>query len=189
MWDPGEEFDFQVVDSPEELEAMIRSRAADGFTARLSAGFCWPWSKPNNDGTLVADVKVDDWSMPWNAKEGAGRLAQGIPKSNYWATDPAGIDQVGCVYTAQGFEYDYAGVIFGRDLVHRPRDGWTGQPEFSKDSVVRRSVKGGDTPFVDLVKHTYRVLLTRGLLGCYVYFEDDQTRDFFLSRIERSESP
>jgi len=184
MWDPSEEFDFDVLDSPHELESLIRQRNAEGFTARLSAGFCWPWSNPNPDGTLVNDVVIGDWSMPWNAKANAGRLAAGIPKSDYWANDPSGVDQIGCVYTAQGFEYDYAGVIFGRDLVYRPREGWVGRPEYSKDSIVRRAAKGGSAPFVDLVKHTYRVLLTRGLLGCYVYFEDEGTRDFVLSRIE-----
>ena len=54
--------------------------------------------------------------MPWNAKPDAGRLAAGIPSSNFWASDPRGINQVGCVYTAQGFEFDSCGVIFGRDL-------------------------------------------------------------------------
>src|SRR5271157_4190318 len=39
-----------------------------------------------------------------------GKLAPGIPKSNFWASDPNGINQVGCVYTAQGFEFDYVGV-------------------------------------------------------------------------------
>jgi uncharacterized protein len=186
MWDPDEEFDFDVVDSPQELEGLIRQRNAEGFTARLSAGFCWPWSNPNPDGTLVSDVVIGDWSLPWNAKANAGRLAAGIPKSDYWASDPEGVDQIGCVYTAQGFEYDYAGVIFGRDLMYRPREGWVGQPDFSKDSIVRRAAKGGGAPFVELVKHTYRVLLTRGLLGCYVYFQDEGTRDFVLSRIERA---
>jgi DUF2075 family protein len=189
MWDPSEEFDFDVVDSPQELESLIRQRNAEGYTARLSAGFCWPWSNPNSDGTLVDDVVIDDWAMPWNARANAGRLARGIPKSDYWANDPAGVDQIGCVYTAQGFEYDYAGVIFGRDLVHRPREGWVGRPEYSEDSVVKRAAKGGSAPFVDLVKHTYRVLLTRGLLGCYVYFQDEGTRDFVLSRIERRGDP
>jgi DUF2075 family protein len=131
----------------------------------------------------VADVELDEWSMPWNAKPDAGRLAPGIPKSNYWASDPGGVDQVGCIYTAQGFEYDYAGVIWGRDLVYRSKEGWVAQPEYSKDSVVRRSAKAGD--FRSLVKHTYRVLLTRGLAGCYVYFEDPETADFIRSRIER----
>ena len=184
LWDPSEEFDFQIVDTPQELESMMRSKAAEGFSARLTAGFCWPWSDPRDDGTLESDVAIDGWSMPWNARPDSTRLAPGVPKSNHWASDPGGLEQVGCVYTAQGFEYDFAGVIFGRDLVWRPRQGWIGQVEHSRDSVVKRGGKRDPAAFADLVKNTYRVLLTRGLQGCYVYFEDDQTRDFFLSRVE-----
>lgn len=184
LWDPSEEFDFDVVDSPMELEALIRSRAASGATARLTAGFCWRWSDPLPDGRLVRDVIVGEWSMPWNAKPDAGKLGIGIPKSNFWASDPRGIDQIGCIYTAQGFEYDFAGVIFGRDLVWRPRKGWVGQPEFSHDTIVKRAAKNDPARFTVLVKNTYRVLLTRGLRGCAVYFEDEQTRDFVLSRVE-----
>ena len=77
-------------------------------------------------------------ATPWNARAERGRLAAGIPQSDYWASDPGGIDQVGCIYTAQGFEFDYVGVIFGRDLVYRPGVGWVGQPEESKDRFVRR---------------------------------------------------
>lgn len=185
LWERDDPFDFDVVDAPEELDALIRARAEQDFTARLAGGFCWPWSKPNDDGTLVADVQIDGWSRPWNARPEGRRLAPGIPKSNFWASDPGGIDQVGCVYTAQGFEFDYVGVIWGRDLVYRFDTGWVGQPEFSHDSVVRRAAKRSETEFTRLVKHTYRVLLTRGLSGCYVYFEDEQTRDFVLSRTER----
>jgi hypothetical protein len=187
LLDPNEEFDFQVVDTPQELEAMIRNKAAEGYTARLTAGFCWPWSDPNEDGTIVNDVVLNGWSMPWNAKPDSGRLAPGIPKSNYWASERGGLEQVGCIYTAQGFEYDFAGVIFGRDLVHRPRKGWIGQPEHSRDSIVKRGGKQDPASFMALVKNTYRVLLTRGLQACYVYFQDEQTRDFVLSRVEWTE--
>ena len=89
------------------------------------------------------------------------------------------------MYTAQGFEYDYAGVIVGPDLVWRAREGWIGRPEHSKDGAVTRGMKRSDFSFTDLAKHTYRVLLTRGMLGCYVYFADEPTRDYVLSRIER----
>lgn len=180
LWDDAADFDFDIVDTPEELEALIRAKDVEGVSARLSAGFCWPWSNPKSDGTLVSDVAVGAWSMPWNAKPDARMLAAGIPKSHYWASDPGGIDQVGCVYTAQGFEYHFAGVVWGRDLVYRPGQGWVGQPEFSHDTVVKRA----KSDFVELVKNTYRVLLTRGLQGCYVYFEDGPTRDFVLSRVE-----
>jgi DUF2075 family protein len=184
LWDPSEEFDFDIVDSPNELEQLVRAKGAEGFTARLSAGFCWRWSDPLEDGSLVRDVAIGDWAMPWNAKGDGGRLARGIPKSDYWASDPNGVEQVGCVYTAQGFEYDYAGVIFGRDLVWRPRKGWVGQPEYSHDAIVKRAAKDNPGRFTDLVKNTYRVLLTRALRGCYVFFEDEQTRDFVISRVD-----
>jgi hypothetical protein len=183
MWNPAVEFDFDVVDTPQELEALIRMRHDDGYTARLAAGFCWPWSEPRKDGTLELDVKIGDWAMPWNAKPDVGRLAPGIPKSNNWATEPGGINQVGCVYTAQGFEYDYAGVIVGPDLVWRPRQGWIGRPENSKDHGVTTKLRASGCSFTDLAKNTYRVLITRGLRGCYVYVSDEQTRDFVLSRI------
>ena len=98
-----------------------------------------------------------------------------------WAYDPNGIGQVGCVYTAQGFEFDYIGVIIGKDLVYRSDQGWVGVKEESCDSMVKRS----KDKFVDLVKNTYRVLLTRGMKGCYVYFMDAETRKFFESRITK----
>lgn len=181
MWDSSDPFEFRIVDSVQELERLIRQRHNDGFTARLTAGFCWKWSDPTPAGQLVRDVKLERWSMPWNAKPDAGTLGAGIPKSIYWASDQRGINQVGCVYTAQGFEFDYCGVIFGHDLRFDPvTGGWVGDRSESRDPVVSRS---GDA-FVDLVKNTYRVLLTRGLKGCYVYFQDDATRAFFRSRIE-----
>lgn len=181
IWEGDERFDFRIFPSPESLEQAIRARGEQGHSARLSAGFCWPWSKPNSDGTLVEDVVVGPWRRPWNAKPDAGRLAPGIPKSNLWASDPNGIDQVGCVYTAQGFEFDYVGVIFGRDLRYDlDAQAWIGDRDASFDRQVRR---GGDA-FADLVKNTYRVLLSRGLKGCYVHFLDRDTERFFRTRIE-----
>jgi DUF2075 family protein len=187
LWTGDEGFDFRIVDSLEDLDAAIRKKVEEDASARLTAGFCWPWSKPNSDGTLVEDVQIDGWSRPWNAKSGAGRLAKGIPKESLWAHDPKGIEQVGCIYTAQGFEFDYAGVIFGLDLTYDPDESkWIGDKTKSHDTVVKRSKE----QFVDLVKNTYRVLLSRGMKGCYVYFMDKNTERFFRSRIavEHAES-
>ena len=108
-------------------------------------------------------------------------MAAGIPKSDFWASSKEGIDQVGCVYTAQGFEFDYVGVIVGRDLRWDPAsDSWIGDPSESHDSIVKRGPRDG---FTDLIKRTYRVLLTRGMKGCYVYCEEDAIRDRFHARI------
>ena len=147
----------------------------------MTAGFCWSWSQPERDGALVEDVIIGDFKRPWNAKPDAKKLAKGIPKAPLWAYDPNGINQVGCVYTIQGFEFDYVGIIFGKDLVYNfGTQRWEGHPEHSEDPTVKRS----KDRFTDLVKNTYRVLLSRGMKGCYVYFMDKDTENFFKSRIE-----
>ncbi len=180
LWNSNDNFEFAIVDSPKRLDELIREKIAEGHSARLIAGFCWEWSGPRSDGTLVEDITIDDFRRPWNAKPDAGHVARGIPRAALWAYDPRGVDQVGCVYTAQGFEFDYVGVIVGADLVYRPEIGWVGQRENSFDTVVRRS----KSDFVDLVKNTYRVLFSRAMKGCYVYFVDKETENFFRSRIE-----
>jgi DUF2075 family protein len=181
LWDGADGFDFRILNSPEELEAAIRQRANQGFAARVAAGFCWPWSEPRPDGTLVEDVVIGTYRRPWDAKPGSRRLAPGIPPASLWATDPNGIDQIGCVYNIQGFELDYIGVIWGRDLRYDlDAQEWIGDKTQSADSVVKRSRE----KFVDLVKNTYRVLLSRGMKGCYVYFMDRDTERFVGSRIE-----
>jgi hypothetical protein len=180
IWEGTEGFDFRIVDSVEQLDATIRSKADEGHSARLVAGFCWPWSDPLDDGTLVPGVKVGNWQMPWNAKSDAGRLVDGIPQERFWASDSRGINQVGCIYTAQGFEFDYVGVIFGRDLRWDPAsESWIGDRSESYDSIVKRS---GDQ-FTDLIKRTYRVLLTRGMKACYVHFQDVATAAYVTSRL------
>jgi len=79
---------------------------------------------------------------------------------------------VGCVYTAQGFEYDYAGVIMGPDLVWR-EDHWVAQPQRSHDSQVKR---GDANQFDQAVRNTYKVLLTRGMRGATVFSTDAETQ-------------
>lgn len=181
LWDGADGFDFRILDSPESVERAIRNKVAEGHTGRIAGGFCWEWSPPRKDGTLIADVVIGDYRRPWNAKPGNWKLARDIPPASLWATDPNGIEQIGCVYTIQGFELDYIGVIWGKDLVYDfDQQAWLGNKQHSADSVVKRS-KG---QFVDLVKNTYRVLLSRGLKGCYVHFLDKNTERFVRSRME-----
>jgi uncharacterized protein len=170
--EPG--FSVDVADSPAELESRLGSFHTAGRRARMTAGYCWPWSNPRSDGSLVADVRVGDWSRPWNLK--SDRAVGGAPPSPLWATDPAGFGQVGCVYTAQGFEYDWNGVIFGHDLVWRT-DRWVAQRQFNKDPDFKNRATVGDAQFDRLVRHVYKVLLTRGMIGTLVYSTDAETRE------------
>jgi hypothetical protein len=174
QWVDDPRFEVQVLDSPAEMEAMLEMRIADGFSGRIAAGYCWPWSDPALDGTLVRDVQVGGWSRPWNLK--GDRSVGGAPAAALWATDPAGFGQVGCVYTAQGFEYDYAGVIIGADLVWR-EDGWEMVRSANKDPDFRNRIKVDDSQADRLIRNVYKVLLTRGVRGVAIHSVDRQTND------------
>jgi len=174
-----------LVDDPAELEREIVRLNGEGVGARMMAGFCWPWSDPNADGTLIDDVTIGDFRRLPAAVEcetDARKLAPGIPPAQFWATDPGGEHQVGCIYTAQGFEFAQAGVIWGPDLVVR-NGMWVGQPSASRDHVVK--TRSG-ARFTDVVKNAYRVLLTRGMLGSTICILDAETRAYVSERISRS---
>ena len=182
-WKGDTYFELRLAESPAELEGLLQSKAADGYGARMTAGFCWPWSDPRPDGSLVDDVAIGAWQRPWNLK--GDRSVGGAPPASLWATDPAGFDQVGCIYTAQGFEYDWNGVIFGPDLVWR-EDRWIVQLNASKDPGLR-GVQDAD---VDrLLRNVYKVLLTRGMVGTAVYSVDAQTQDRLRSLVSAPTVP
>lgn len=182
LWTGADGFEFRVLDCPEALEDAIKAKVQEGFSGRLTAGFCWKWSlTPKADGTLEDDVVIGDFRRPWNARPETTRLAKGIPKATLWAYTPEGINQIGCVYTAQGFEFDYVGVIVGPDLRYdMDAQMWIGDRSKSADTTVSRA---GEL-FTELVKKTYRVLMSRGLRGCYVHFMDKDTERFFKSRMQ-----
>jgi uncharacterized protein len=171
---------FRIFDSPSELYGELQKKEEEKpNSARLVAGYCWPWHNPNPDGSLVNDVKIGDFAMPWETK---GEHAVGeYPVWYQWAYKPNGFRQVGCIYTAQGFEFDYIGVIIGPDLKYnKETDSLYGDMSETKDPTLRRDPAGFET----YMKNIYRVLLTRGMIGCYVYFVDKDTERFFRNRME-----
>jgi DUF2075 family protein len=121
-----------------------------------------------------SDVVIGDWARPWNLK--GQRAVGGAPPSALWATDPAGFGQVGCVYTAQGFEYDWNGVIIGPDLVWRGND-WAVIRSANKDPDFRSQTKVTEIEFSRLIRSVYKVLLTRSMVGTVIYSPDPETRD------------
>jgi hypothetical protein len=164
-------YDVDLVDHPEVLERLIPEARTSGDTARLVAGFCWRWSDPDESGELLSDVVIGNWRRPWNRKALSNKTYK--PSEHpytKWAETVEGESQIGCIYSAQGFEFGRIGVIWGRDLVWR-RDRWIAQPKESQDRPVRSS-----QDMLTLVRNAYRVLLTRGLSGARLLVLDSETR-------------
>ncbi len=168
----GDQYSFSISDSPHELEKIVLDKKGKFDRNRLVAGFCWPWSDPNPDGSLVPDVVIDDWKRPWNAKPVKASYPHDKHPYTLWAETPTGEEQIGCIYSAQGFEFDRVGVIWGKDLVWR-EDGWVAQREKSFDGPVRKRTVDTET----LLRNAYRVLLTRGIIETQLLCLDEETRE------------
>ncbi|WP_254859857.1 DUF2075 domain-containing protein [Gordonia sp. IITR100] len=177
-WEGDEAFDVSVDETPSAVESFLRQMLDEAYSARMVAGYCWKWSTPEKGEPLADDITIGNWRRPWNNPKTTRH--EGAPGRELWATDPAGFGQIGCVYTAQGFEYDYGGVIFGPDLVWRT-DRWVAQPDQSYD----RQVKTADRAAFDrAIRNTYKVLLTRGMRGMRLYSADAETQDMLRSLVE-----
>lgn len=162
---------LEVVDRPEDLDHLLDECDAHGERGRIVSGFCWKWSDPRQDDTLVEDVQIGAWRRPWNKKAlDSKRYRPNEHPYALWAETPTGRTQIGCIYSAQGFEFARVGVIWGLDLVWRS-GRWMAQTDQSFDRAVKHSES-----MLTLVRNAYRVLLTRGIKETRVLCLDAETR-------------
>ncbi|MCX7881581.1 MAG: DUF2075 domain-containing protein, partial [Patescibacteria group bacterium] len=165
--------EFKIFDNPSDLLSEIRKRNGEKRnSSRIVAGYCWPWHDPLPDGSLVKDFIIGDFEMPWENKKEFWK----------WATHEEGMEQIGTVYTAQGFEFDYIGVIFANDLIYDPKiNDWVALPENSFDIKLKMK---NNTKILKHLKSIYRILLSRAHKGVYVYFMDKNTEEYFRKNLK-----
>lgn len=176
-----ETYDFRLFDDPNDLYKAICKRDDEGYDARMLAGFAWKWTyaKDGNKNAEVNDVAIPEYhfAMPWNSRN----------DQYSWSHDKNKRDQIGCIHTSQGLEFDYVGVIIGNDLRYDPESK---EIYASSEDYYDRSGKKGltndDEALTRFIKQIYRVLLTRGMKGCYVFCRDPQLAIYFKERAEQS---
>ncbi|SDH04091.1 DUF2075 domain-containing protein [Desulfosporosinus hippei] len=177
-WDVSS-FEFQIVDSPNILLDKIKEKNTQGFKARILAGFAWQWTaeKNGNANAEVSDVDISEhnFKMPWNSRS----------NSYSWAIDDKKANQIGCVHTSQGLEFDYVGVIIGNDLKYNPSkmELYSSYNDYF-DTTGKKGLKSKPEELTSLVKNIYKVLLSRGMKGCYVYCRDKNLQTFLKSRLQ-----
>lgn len=97
-------YDIQVVTTPDDLLYMVHDKVDNGERARVLAGLCWNWKDEYKNDNTKADIKIveggKDYTYSWNRYD-----------VKNWTVDKGIIDEIGCVHTVLGQEFDYAGVI------------------------------------------------------------------------------
>lgn len=179
-WDK-EAFEFTILDTPNLVFDKIREKCEQGNKARMLAGFAWKWTseKEGNYNGEIEDVIIPeyDFRMPWNGRK----------ISTTWAIEEQGVNQIGCVHTSQGLEFDYVGVIIGNDLKFNTT---TMQIEASfddyEDSMGKKGLKNKPEELTILVKNIYKILLSRGMKGCYLFCRDRDLQEYLKDRLKKS---
>lgn len=175
------DYDIRIVDSPNEVRDLIIERNKAHNQSRILAGYCWAWQKAGQNDTNVHDIKIGDFEMSWN-----------LGNTSTFAIDEDSVNEIGCIHTSQGLEFDYAGVIIGDDM--RYEDGHI-VTDFTKRASTDQSLKGikklykEDPEFAlaeadEIIKNTYRTLMTRGMKGCYVYCTDQNLANYLRKCLE-----
>lgn len=181
------DYDFRVIDDPNELRALIEDRNRVNNKARLVAGYCWNWITNGKTDINVFDINIDEYNfkISWNLS------------NTIWAIDRDSVNQAGCIHTSQGLEFDYVGVIIGEDLRF---DGEKIVSDFTKRAKTDKSLRGIKKMYREdrenalkvadqIIKNTYRTLMSRGQKGCYVFCMDKKLREYLKKRLSKFYKP
>lgn len=175
----GIDYDFEVLDSPDEMRQKVIERNQGSNKSRILAGYCWNWPRAGRADTNTHEITIGDFEISWNLDGGEA-----------FALSPTSINEAGCIHTTQGLEFEYVGVIIGDDLRY---EGDHVVTDYTKRAGTDQSIKGlkkmerEDPKHAlkladEIIKNTYRTLMTRGMKGCYVYATDPNLRSYLKER-------
>lgn len=176
------DYDIRILDSPVKMQELIIERNRTSHNrARILAGYCWNWKKEGVNDPSVHDIKIGDFEISWNLKN-----------TTTYAIDEDSVQEAGCIHTSQGLEFDYVGVIIGDDMRYENGRVVT---DFTKRARTDQSLKGikklykedperAEKEADEIIRNTYRTLMTRGMKGCYVYCTDQQLSAYLKKCLE-----
>lgn len=164
------DYNFRVYDDLMEMKRDLKELNRINNKSRLIAGYCYEWTTKNHPkNPNVFDIELGDFKAKWN-----------FSNTNTWAIDEESFDQVGCIHTSQGLEFDYVGVIIGKDLLFKNNQVITDYKARAKTDYSLRGIQQNrNYALADrIIRNTYRTLLSRGQKGCFIYAEDKELREY-----------
>ena len=174
-------FDFRIYDNPTEMMKEIQKYNQKNNKSRVVAGYCWEWKSQKNKEDNDIEFPEFNFSYQWN-----------LIQDKTWSISPNSVEQIGCIHTCQGLEFDYVGVIIGPDIIYKDGQIMVDPSKRASDDFTIRGYKKlmKDNPeatkslIKNIIKNTYRTLMSRGMKGCFVYVMDEPLKEYIKSNIK-----
>ena len=179
----GFDYDFRILDDPNDVRRLIEEKNKINNKSRIVAGYCWNWISEGKNNSKVHDIQIPEYNfeMSWN-----------LGNSTTWAIDSESVNEFGCIHTCQGLEFDYIGVIIGDDLRYKNNHIVTDYTKRAKTDTSLNGIKKiakeqgqevANKIADNIIKNTYRTLMTRGMKGCYVYCTNKKLAEYLKNNI------
>ena len=167
----SKEYEFLLFDSIEHMVSQIKQRDEETGLSRVIAGFSWPWVSKNNKEAF--DIEIDNLRLRWNSV------------ADDYINSPNAINEVGCIHTTQGYDLNYAGIIFGNEIGYDPEKN---EIVIYKENYYDKNGKNAisdPNELKEFIINIYKTIMLRGIKGNYIYFCDKNLRQYFSNFIER----
>jgi len=132
---------------------------------RSMSGYSWPWVSKTNANE--PDAIIDGVDMFWNRE------------SIDWINSTTEVTEMGCIHTVQGYDLNYAAVIFGEEITY---DKQTKKIKVIKSKYHDTKGKQALEDEGELLKYIikiYKTMMYRGIRGTYIYVCDKNLREYF----------
>lgn len=175
----GLDFDFRVYDDPIKMREDLRILNQKNNKAWMVAGYCYEWKSKGLNNEEIYDIElINGFKAKWN-----------FATTTTWAIDEDSFEEIGCIHTSQGIEFDYVGVIIGNDLRYEEKKIITDKTRVAISDKTSGARGTKNIELADkIIRNTYRVLMSRGQKGCFIYCEDKSLSDYIKRITEQIEN-
>ncbi len=157
-------YDLQLFDSIHDFVDALQEKDQKHGLSRMIAGYAWPWISKEDEALF--DIEIDNRKLKWNST------------NNDWINATNSVTEVGCIHTTQGYDLNYAGIIFGREIGYdHERDELVIHKDLYFDRNGRQSIKD-PLMLKQFILNIYKTIMLRGIRGTFVYACDEGLRAY-----------
>jgi DUF2075 family protein len=173
-----ESYDLVLFESIKDLYSELLKKEEQYHLCRLVSGYSWEWQsdpKKKNPNLDAIDIEIEGHQFQWNQTD------------KDWINNPKDVNnplsEIGCIHTVQGYDLNYTGVIFGKEIIFNPN---TNKIEIDSSNYFDKygRIGANEEELKSYIVNIYKTIMYRGIKGTYVYACNEELRKYLQCHIE-----